>query len=92
MGMASPIGTTKIRPESRATFEKQGVSLTMMNVQMGNMDGRVQLEALHWIAEQERESTRRENRRFWWMFSVAVVAALGAVIAAWPVVWGLFIG
>ena len=52
-----------IDQESRATFEKQGVSLTKMNVQMGNMDGRVQLEALHWIAEQERESTRRDNLR-----------------------------
>jgi hypothetical protein len=92
MGVASAIGTTKIQPESRATFEKQGVSLTKMNVQMGNMDGRVQLEALHWIAEQERESTRRDNLRYWSMLFVAVVAALGAVIAAWPVVREWFIG
>jgi hypothetical protein len=92
MGVASAIGTTKIRPESRATFENQGVSLTKMNVQMGNMDGRVQLEALHWIAEQERESTRRDNLRYWSMPFVAVVAALGAVIAAWPVVREWFIG
>ena len=29
--------TTKISAQSRANFEKQGLSLTKINVQMGNM-------------------------------------------------------
>ena len=80
MGVASAIGTTKIRPESRATFEKQGVSLTTMNVQKGNMGGPEQLEALQSIAEQERESTVRENLRYRLMLSAAVIAALGSAL------------
>jgi hypothetical protein len=42
-----------IRPDSRAKFEKQGVLLTKLNLQMGNLDGPEQQEAIRWIAERE---------------------------------------
>ena len=44
-----------IRPESRAKFERQGVLLTKLNLEMGNMDGPEQQETVSWIAEQERD-------------------------------------
>ena len=56
------------------------------------MGGPEQLEALQWIAEQERESTARENLRYRLMLSAAVIAALGSAIAAWPIVREWIIG
>ena len=75
-----------IRPESRVKFEKQGVLLTRLNLQMGNMGGPEQQEAISWLAEKERESEKRDNVRYGWMLFFTVVAAVGALIAALPVV------
>jgi hypothetical protein len=75
-----------IRPESRAKFEKQGVLLTRLNLQMGNMDGPEQQEAIRWIAEQEHARERRDVARYRMMLFFTVVAALAASIAAWPIV------
>jgi len=75
-----------IRPESRAKFEKQGVFLTRLTLQMGNMDGPSQQEAICWLAGDERTSNQRESVRYRWMFAVSIIAAVGAWIAAWPVV------
>ena len=54
-----------IRPESRADFENQGVFLTKLNLQMGNMDGPQQQEAVKWLAEEERKSQRRGQFPIW---------------------------
>ena len=75
-----------IRPESRVKFEKQGVLLIRLNLQMGNMGGPEQQEAISWLAEKERESEKRDNVRYGWMLFFTVVAAVGALIAALPVV------
>ena len=76
----------RIRPESRAKFEKQGVFLTKLNLQMGNMDGPEQQEAVSWIAEQERASKQRDSVRYGWMLFFTIAAAMAASIAAWPIV------
>ena len=75
-----------VRPENRAKFEKQGVLLTKLNLQMGNMDGPEQQDAVRWIAEQQRASERRDATRYRTMIFFTVVAALAASISAWPVV------
>lgn len=75
-----------IRPESRARFESQGVLLTKLNLQMGNMGGPEQQEAASWLAEEERNSKRLDCKRYWWMLFFTVIAAMGACIAAWPTV------
>lgn len=75
-----------IRPESRTKFERQGVFLTQLNIQMGNMDGPEQQEAISWLAEEDRNAGWRDKVRYRWMLGFTVVAAAGAVIAAWPVV------
>jgi hypothetical protein len=75
-----------IRPESRAKFEKQGVLLTRVNLQMGNMDGPEQQEAIRWIGEQQHTSERRDTARYRMMLFFTIVAALAASIAAWPIV------
>jgi hypothetical protein len=84
--MAPEIDTMSIRPESRAKFEQQGALLTKLNLQMGNMDGPEQQEAVSWIAEQERASERRDSLRYRWMLCFTIVAAAAALIAAWPTV------
>jgi hypothetical protein len=75
-----------IRPESRSKFEKQGIYLTRQNLQIGNMDGQEHQEAIIWLAEEERKTSRREAMRYWWMLAFTIVAAVAASIAAWPVV------
>jgi hypothetical protein len=75
-----------IRPDSRAKFEKQGVFLTQLNLQMGNMDGPEQQEAANWLAEEQRFSDRRDGVRYGLMLCFTIIAAMGAMIAAWPVV------
>ncbi len=75
-----------IRLESRVKFEKQGVLLTKLNLQMGNMDGPEQQEAVSWIAEQQRASEQRDAVRYRWMLFFTIVAAMAASIAAWPTV------
>jgi hypothetical protein len=75
-----------IRPESRAKFEKQGVFLTQLNVQMENMGGPEQQEAISWLAEEQRNTSWRETVRYSLMLGFTFVAAVGAIIAAWPVV------
>jgi len=72
----------RIRPESRAKFEKQGVFLTKLHLQMGNMDGPEQQEAVSWIAEQERASKQRDSVRYGWMLFFTIAAAVAASIAA----------
>jgi hypothetical protein len=44
------------------------------------------IEAPEWLKEQEYEQRRRETMRYWFMLVVAIVAAIAAVIAAWPIV------
>jgi hypothetical protein len=86
-----------VRADIRAKFEKQGVLLTKLNLQMGNMDGPEQQEAVRWIAEQQHASDRRDAIRYRTMLFFTIVAALAALVAAWPTVkewlieWGIAI-
>ena len=43
-------------------------------------------EALKWLAEQDRIARRRESAVLW----LTAIAAIGGLIAAWPVVKGWF--
>ncbi len=72
-----------ISPESRAKFKKQGMFLTQLNIQMRNMNAPEQQEAVSWIAEEEQKSKRREAVRYGLMLAFTIIAAVGAVIAAW---------
>jgi hypothetical protein len=85
-GVALEYIAMNIRPVSQAKFAKQGVRLTLLNILMGNMDGRENQEAIDWLAVEERRADRREAVRFRWMLLFTVVAAVAASIAAWPVI------
>ena len=80
-----------IRLESRAKFEKQGIYLTRQNLQMGNLDGREHQEAIIWLAEQERTADQGDTVHYRLMLGFTIVAAFGALIAAWPVVKQLLV-
>lgn len=75
-----------IRPESRAKFEKQGTLLTLHHLKMDNMEPTERIEIQNWLAEEDHKARRKETIRFTWMLGFAIVAAVGALIAAWPVV------
>jgi len=75
-----------VRPESRAKFEKQGVFLTRLEFQSGNMVPPENREAVTWLAEQEHKNKWQETVRYWWMLGFTIVAAATATIGAWPVV------
>jgi hypothetical protein len=42
----------------------------------------------NWRREQEAANQRKETRRFYWILTWTIVAALAAIIAAWPVLRG----
>jgi hypothetical protein len=75
-----------ITPEHRKKFEKQGYDLTRQCLQMGIVDRQENIAAQAWLTEQERKRRRSETWRFWWMLIFTIVAAVGASIAAWPIV------
>jgi hypothetical protein len=74
-----------IRQQSRERFEKQGRRLTMYHLQLDNMSPDEKREIVEWLEEKDRESEQLENWRFWLTMIVAVLAAMGAWVAAWPV-------
>jgi hypothetical protein len=79
-----------IRKESREKFEKQGRRLTMYHLQLDNMPSDEKREIVEWLEEKDRETEHLENIRFRRTMKVAVLAALGAWVAAWPVLKSWF--
>jgi len=75
-----------IMPENRKKFESQGVALTRLYLQMGITDRRENIDAQHWLAEQDRKNLRQVNRRYWWMLGFTIIAAVTGSIAAWPII------
>jgi hypothetical protein len=75
-----------IELRNRIKFEKQGVAQTRLYLQMGITDAKENIDAQEWLIEQDRSQIRRDNARYWWVVNLAFIAAVGAVIAAWPVV------
>jgi hypothetical protein len=75
-----------IRSHSRKRFEQQGVLLTRLHLDMGNMTESEKEEIILWLAEKERDADRRESARYRWMLIFTIVAAVGATIAAVPIV------
>jgi hypothetical protein len=73
-----------IRPESRAKFERLGLDFVRQRFGMGNFDGAENVEAQRWMVEADRKQRREQRVMLWLTF----IAAVGAVIAAVPVVWG----
>jgi hypothetical protein len=74
-----------IRQGSREKFEKQGHRLTMHHLQLDDMLPDEKNEIVEWLEEKDRETEHLECRRFWLTMIVAFLAALGAWVAAWPV-------
>jgi len=79
-----------IRQESREKFEKQGRRLTMHHLQLDNMPSDEKKEIVEWLEEKDRETEHLESKRFLWTVIVAVLATLGAWVAAWPVLKAWF--
>lgn len=50
------------------------------------MDAHERLDAVKWLAEKEQEISQKEATRYGWMLGFTIIAAVGASIAAWPVV------
>jgi len=75
-----------IMPENRKKFEKQGVNLTRLYLQMGIIDKQENIDAQRWLEEQDRKNFRQQNWRYWWMLGFTIIAALTGSIAAWPII------
>jgi hypothetical protein len=75
-----------ITPENRKKFERQGVDLTRLYLQMGIIDKQENIDAQHWLAEQDHKNLQQQNRRYWWMLVFTVIAAVMGSIAAWPII------
>jgi hypothetical protein len=78
-----------ISAELRARFERAGLELIRMDYVSGShrvirTENRAQ--ALEWINEQEGLNRTQDKRRYGLMLALTALAALGAVIAAIPVV------
>jgi hypothetical protein len=77
-----------VRPESRTKFERLGIDYVRKDIGFGFtiQDGEETREAQEWMFEQNRRLEMRESLRFWAMLLFTVIAAVGAVIAAIPVI------
>jgi hypothetical protein len=62
------------------------VNLTRLYLQMGIIDKQENIDAQHWLEEQDRKNLLQENRRYWWMLGFTVIAAVMGSIAAWPII------
>jgi hypothetical protein len=83
-----------ITPDNRKLFESLGLDAVRSDLLRGFEGnekiprGSARHEALDWLAEQEHKQHRRETGRYWFMLAIAIVAAVAACIAAWPIVEG----
>jgi hypothetical protein len=77
-----------ITPEQRAKFEQLGIEFVRNDLALSPIiqDGAESLAALEWMHEQNMRLARRDAVRFWWLLAFTFIAALGASIAAWPVI------
>lgn len=62
----------------------------MHHLQLDNMPSDEKREIVEWLEEKDRELERLESIRFRLTMIVAVLAALGAWFAAWPVLKSWF--
>jgi hypothetical protein len=75
-----------ILPENRKKFEKDGVGLTRLSLQIRIENRRENLDAQAWLAEQDRSNMRQEKWRYRWMLGFTIIAAVTGSIAAWPII------
>ena len=62
----------------------------MHHLQLDNMPSDEKKEIVEWLEEKDRETEHLESKRFLWTVIVAVLATLGAWVAAWPVLKAWF--
>ena len=82
-----------ISHENRVRFEKVGLEVIRMDYVNGStrvIRPENRAEAMEWISEQESKTRSRENGRYRLMLFLTAIAAIGAFIAAAPVIAGLF--
>jgi uncharacterized membrane protein YoaK (UPF0700 family) len=79
-----------VSPENRAQFEIMGSAGLQTDMITGNYikNANTLNQAQEWLKEQDLIKERRETLRFWSMVFLTAVAAIGACIAAWPVLKG----
>jgi hypothetical protein len=91
-----------ITPEKRERFEKLGHKVVLRDIGMGVfIEPSEQQQAIEWLAEQDAEEqashsgareleTKRFRLIFLWTVVAAVagvIAAIGSIVAAWPVLF-----
>jgi hypothetical protein len=70
--------------ELRETFERKGDALVLREI-LSYHAFEKQQAAVDWLQEKRHARERRDVVRFWSLFIPAVIAAVAAVIAAWPI-------
>jgi uncharacterized membrane protein YoaK (UPF0700 family) len=79
-----------VSAENRRQFEIMGAAGLRADMITGNYIKNVDSlsQAHEWLKEQDTKRDRRETLRFWSMILLTAVAAVGACIAAWPIIKG----
>jgi hypothetical protein len=77
---------TIIRIESRRKFEKQGLAKMRQALQGGIGNAAENAEAHVWVVEEEDRQQRQGRTHYWWLLGFIMIAVLGAVAGAWPIV------
>lgn len=70
--------------ELRETFERKGEALVLREI-LSYHAFEKQQAAVDWLQEKRQARDRRDVVRFWLILVPAVIAAVAAVIAAWPI-------
>lgn len=82
-----------ITPENRARFEHMGLERVRFDMLRGFEGAEIERgaareQALEWITDQDLKHKFREAWRYRLLAVLTAIAAIGAAIAAWPVIFG----
>jgi hypothetical protein len=98
------IRRAKIAPDLRDNLELYGSQVVALALGLGVMPVssaglfpstvttmilRNQASAIEWLREKRDQEERRETFRFWSMLVLTAIAAIGACIAAYPIIKGV---
>jgi hypothetical protein len=72
----------------RKAFEMVGPETLRLELARNNYEPEYRRAAIEWLLKQDAKAAAIERGRFWAMLLWTIIAAVAAVIAAWPVVQG----
>jgi len=74
------------RQNWRKAFKLLGRETLRLQLVRNDFAGEYRDEAIKWLREEDDKADAIERRKYWTMLIVTGIAAIAALIAAWPVI------